>query len=386
MTPSTSSLRVLLVGDYDDDPRLGSAKVVHKLREELREAGHVCDALFKRDLGVRPRGRHARQLISPVLSARAIRRAERDGPYDVVDAASAEGLWYGAQKKLGMHRRTALICRSHGLEHLNYARMIDDSRAGLLSKPWIRRVWYPLSRLSQVAAAARLADRLILLNETDRQFALSRGWQPSERINVVPHGVSTAFVADRPAQSQRGAGMLFCGSWDQVKGVSYLVDAVARLADAGCQPPLTILGPGLPARDVLACFREDTRRLITVTDRVSEGRVVHEYRRHDLLVFPSTYEGFGLVVVEGMSQGLPVVATTAGCASELVRDGQTGVRVPPRDAAALASAIRQLMAAPDERRRLGDNAARAVAEMTWRETARRTVDVYRRALDGSRRS
>ena len=57
-------------------------------------------------------------------------------------------------------RRAAFVCRSNGLEHLNYARMVDDHREGLRGKPWSRRVWYPLSRLTQVTAAARLADSL----------------------------------------------------------------------------------------------------------------------------------------------------------------------------------------------------------------------------------
>jgi glycosyltransferase involved in cell wall biosynthesis len=373
-------LRILLVGDYTDDPRLGSAKVTHKLREELCAAGHECDALFAGDIGVRPSGRQVRQLASPVLAARAIRRMLSSRSYDVVDAASAEGLWFGAQKRLGAWRSTAFVCRSNGIEHLNYRRMIDDSAAGLASKPWMRRLWYPMSRLSQVAGAARLADRVIVLNETDRRFAIARGWQPADRIDVVTHGVSDRFLADRPAAPPRGAGALFCGAWDRVKGTPYLVRAFEHLAARGGAVPLTILGCGVPARDVLASFSERARPHVTVIDRVPEDRVVEEYRRHDLLVFPSTYEGFGLVVLEAMSQGMPVVATPVGCVPDLVVDGETGVIVPPRDGDALAAAITRLMASPSMRARLGSNAADAVSEMSWRRTAARTVDVYTRAL------
>src|SRR3954465_8532939 len=99
MTPHP--LRILLVGDYADDPRLGSAKVAHKLREEFRAAGHECDALFADDLGTRPAGRQIRQLVAPVLGLSAIARALAERRYDVVDAASAEGLWAGAGKRLG---------------------------------------------------------------------------------------------------------------------------------------------------------------------------------------------------------------------------------------------------------------------------------------------
>ena len=377
---SAARLRILIVGDYSDDPRLGSAKVAHKLREEFRAAGHVCDALFADAIGRSPADRQVRQLVSPLLAARAIRRALGRARYDVVDAASAEGLWFGAEKRMGGWQSTAFICRSNGLEHLNYQRMIDDSAAGLAAKPLSRRLWYPASRLTQVAAAARLADRLLLLNETDRRFAVERKWQPPDRIDVVPHGVSERFLKPNGVAPVRGAGALFCGAWDRVKGVTYLSEAFTRLADEGRPVPLTILGPGLSAEEVIAQFPERVRSHVSVIERVPEEQVIEEYRRHDLLVFPSTYEGFGLVVLEAMSQGLPVVATPVGCAPDLIRDVETGVLVPARNAAALADAVRRLMDSPHERRRLGDQGAAAVASMSWRATADRTIAVYRTAL------
>jgi glycosyltransferase involved in cell wall biosynthesis len=373
-------LRILLVGDYADDPRLGSGKVAHKLREEFLAAGHECTALFAADIGNTPSGRQIRQLVSPLLAARTIRAALARVPYDVIDASSAEGLWFGLEKRLGGWRAIAYICRSNGIEHLNYRRMLDDSAAGLADKPLSRRLWYPASRLTQVALAARLADRLIVLNETDRRFALERGWQPGARVDVVPHGVSDRFLQPPLGDAARGAGALFCGAWDRVKGVTYLVQAFDRLAAEGRPVPLTILGPGLSTADVMQSIPDRLRPTVTVVERVPEDRVIEEYRRHDLLVFPSTYEGFGLVVLEAMSQGLPAVATAVGCVPDLIRDGENGVIVPVRDPAALANAVRRIIDAPSERDRMGANAAVTVASMTWRRTAERTIDVYRAAL------
>lgn len=376
-------LRILLVGDYADDPRLGSGKVAHKLREEFLAAGHECTALFADDIGTSPRGRQLRQLVSPLLAARAIHAALSRVPCDVVDAASAEGLWFGVEKRLGRWRSTALVCRSNGIEHLNYQRMLDDSTAGLADKPLSRRLWYPASRLTQVAAAARRADRLLVLNEGDRRFAIERRWQPADRIDVVPHGVSDRFLQPPPGSLPRGGGVLFCGAWDRVKGVTYLVEAFDRLASEPSPVRLTVLGPGLDTAQVMQSFSDRVRPFVTVIDRVAEDRVVEEYRRHDLLVLPSTYEGFGLVVLEAMSQGVPVVATPVGCVPDLIRDGDNGIIVPPRDAGALAQAVRRLMDAPAERERIGARAAASVASMSWRRTARLTLDVYRAAIDQS---
>jgi glycosyltransferase involved in cell wall biosynthesis len=376
-----SLLSILLVGDYPDDPRLGSSKVFYKLREEFQAMGHTCDVLWTDGIGATPASRQIRQLLSPWMAGKAIVRRMDRRKYDVVDAASAEGLVLGLLGLLGNRDRPALICRSNGLEQLNYARMIDDHREGLRQKSWPRRVWYPVSRLTQVAAAARLADGLLLLNDVDRSFALDRGWQPPDRVTVVPHGISGRLLDEPPAGAPRGAGLLFCGTWDYVKGITYLCDAVSRLHARGNLVRLTVLGPGVPRERVLADFDAAVRPFVTVIDRAPEDRVIEEYRRHDALLFPSTYEGFGLVVIEAMSQRLPVIATPIGCAASLVRDGETGIAVPVRNPDAIADAVTRLRGDPELGRRLADHARRQVAGMTWRATADRTLAVYRSAID-----
>lgn len=373
-------LGVLLVGDYPGDPTLGSAKVFYKLREQLVALGHRCDVVFHDEIGG-PAGRQARQLVSPWSAGRAIARRLERGAFDVVDAASAEGLWFGIRRRTGSYPKTVYICRSNGLEHRNYQRMLDDARAGLTAKPWTRRIWYPLSRLSQVAAAARLADAVIVLNDKDRAYVLEHGWQRADRVSIVPHGVSERFLRWDPGDVEgRGGGLLFCASWDHTKGIHYLVEAIETLHADGQRHPLTVLGPGVPEETVLRAFGERVRPFVTVIPRASEDAVIAAYRRHDVLLWTSTFEGFGLVLLEAMSQRLPVVSTPVGYAPSLVKDGETGVVVPPRDAAAIASAVRELMDDPARRVRMGAAARAAVEGLTWERTARLTIDVYRRAL------
>ena len=378
-------LSIVLAGDYPKDARLGSAKVAAKLCEEFRALGHTCDVLGSSDIGERPRWRQVRQVIAPWMAARAIVQ-KTDRRCDVIDVASAEGLFIGLFDLLPDRDRPAYICRSHGLEHLNYARMLDDDQAGLRSKSWVRRLWYPATRLSQVAAAARLADAMIVLNEVDRRYAIDRGWQPSDAVTIVPHGVSSRFVADAPsADAPRGAGLLFCGTWDLMKGVSYLAAAINQLHARGNQVRLTVLGPGMPADVVHAAFDPPVRPFLSVIDRAPEDRVMEEYRRHDALLFTSTYEGFGLVVIEAMSQRLPVIATPQGCAATLVRAGDTGAVIAARDSAALASAVEHFYQHRDDARRMAERARDQIQTMTWRATAERTIRVYQDALARVRR-
>lgn len=371
-------MRILLVGDYPNDPLLGSSKVLYKLRQEFSELGHACDLLLADDIGRRPATRPWREAAGPGLVRRAIRRRVREGgPYDVIDVASGEGCLVALERRLGRYGGTVVISRSNGLEHLNYRRMLEDHHRGLLRKPWPRRIWYPLVRLTQVRLAARLADRVLVLNEGDRRFAIAHGWKAPDRIDIVPHGVAPEFLEARPAQV-RGAGVLFCGSWSDVKGVPYLTAAWSRVL-VKRPGQLTVLGGGVPAEVIKAAFAPEARASVTVIDRVAEAQVRHQYRRHDLLVLPSTYEGFGMVVLEAMSQGLPVIATPVGCVPSLVRDDECGLIVPRRDPDALAAAIVRLLADAGLRERLASAAYERVRHMTWRQTALGTLAVYERA-------
>jgi glycosyltransferase involved in cell wall biosynthesis len=373
-------MRILLAGDYPADPRLGSAKVYYKLREELAALGHEVEVLLAPELPRGPESWRVRQTVSPWMMAHAVRRMEaRRGPFDVIDVASAEGMVIAARRRM-TGRGPAVVSRSHGLEHLNYERTLGDAADGLIRKGWTRRLYYPTVRLPQVAAAARLADALVVLNPADRDFAVGSGWKPADRVHLVSHGVSARFLADAPAaDAPRSGGVLFCGSWDNVKGAPYLARALSLLVAEGDAPRLTILGPGLPEAAVLASFDAAARPFVRVIARAAEDEVMRQYRAHDVLVACSTYEGFGMVIVEAMSQRLPVVATPVGCAPMVIRDGENGVVVPPRDPASLAAALRRLLRDSALRRELGDRAAASVAHLTWRATAERTVEVYRAA-------
>ena len=105
------------------------------------------------------------------------------------------------------------------------------------------------------------------------------------------------------------------------------------------------------------------------------------YRTHDVLAWPSTYEGFGMVVIEAMSQRLPVVATPVGCARSLIVSEQSGLIVPARDPVALAAALRRMLTDGGLRARCAATAFDRVRGMTWTRTAERTLDVYRRAIE-----
>jgi glycosyltransferase involved in cell wall biosynthesis len=196
--------------------------------------------------------------------------------------------------------------------------------------------------------------------------------------------VSARFITDSPrGDERRGDGLLFCSTWAGMKGVAYLTEAFARLIRAGHRWNLTVLGGGVPEADIRRDFPAVARPFIRIIDRAPEEQLMAAYRTHDLMVLPSTYEGFGMVVVEAMSQRLPVVATPVGCAASLIEDGRSGLLVPLRDAAALADALQRMLTDAALRARCSVAAFDRVRNMTWANTARLTLDVYERAIAGN---
>ena len=378
-------MRILFVSDDPDDPTVGAAKAPRQLAAALERLGHACEFLHSAELGAWPRSERMRFAASPWLAARAVRGAWRKhGPFDVIDVAAGEA-W-----RIPKCPGTGVVARSHGLEHFYYHALLDDHRAGMLRKPWWRRLWYPATRLSQVALGYRRADAAIVLNRRERDFVLRRGWKGSGQVRVIPHGIEAGrWQSAPPPMATRGRGVLFSGAWYTGKGVHYLAEAHRLLVQRGLAVPLTVLGPGVGGdfaaieACVRASFAAASQPLLTVLPRTRDEDEIHRhYREHDLLVCPSTCEGFGMVVFEALSQRLPVICSQTVGAAEWLRHDASAVLVPARQAVALADAIAALWSDSPRRAALAEAAHAAVRDYTWEGAALETLAVYALAREG----
>ncbi len=174
----------------------------------------------------------------------------------------------------------------------------------------------------------------------------------------------------------------------RAKGVPVLLEAFDRLlqdwSTASARPALVYLGDG-PAFAEFQALRD---RLSAKDDIVMPGKrsdVLTLLRDATVAVVPSVWqEGFGLAALEPMSLGRPVVASRAGALPEIVRDGETGLLVPPGDVAALADALRQLLADPALCRRMGAaGRARVRAEFSLEEQVERLTEAVRPGFAGA---
>ena len=179
------------------------------------------------------------------------------------------------------------------------------------------------------------------------------------RVEIIPYGAPPVVDGSRePVRSGR-LRAIFVGALTQRKGLSYALEAVRRLGD---RVELTLVGahPAAPC-----AVLDDALRQHRWFPDLSSADVLREMRRHDVLIFPSLCEGFGLVILEALACGLPVIATTHTGAPDVLTEGIDGFIVPIRSADAIAEKLEWLLASPARLAAMKDAATVKARGLTW---------------------
>ena len=235
----------------------------------------------------------------------------------------------------------------------------------------------------------RLFDRFLAVS---RHSAALLG-TPRSRTRIVYGGADTVRL--RPDPDICRAGVLFVGRLTPHKGIDVLI----RALPTGVR--LTVVGteghdPRLPERDYPRLLRAlAAERPVEFLGAIDDDELARRYRTAAVLVIPSVEqtcygrtvavsELLGLVALEAMASGTPVIASRVGGLPEIVEDGVTGCLVPPGDVVALRSRIADLVGDPATAARLGSNAReRVVSELSWDRCAQRCLEAYQQLLDAT---
>lgn len=244
-------------------------------------------------------------------------------------------------------------------------------------------------RRAQLIIAATQAEQaqLQFLYHADRR-----------KIVIIPPGVDTSRFYPIPADEARqaiglpaeGQILLYVGRIEPLKGVDTLIQSLADLCREGlqeCHPhTLVIIGGDVnaapEAMNAELVRLQALARDLGISDMVlflgkrDQDWLPYYYSAADALVMPSHYESFGMVALEAMACGTPVVASQVGGLAFLVQDGQTGYVVPDGDPRALGDRLRMLLSQPELRRKLGEQAAVYAKNYAWTEIAGRILEVY----------
>lgn len=300
------------------------------------------------------------------LMAGLIRGLDRERP-DVVHAHS---------HRYGHVLESAAVCEARGIPLVISTHYHPADRG----EPWIKRGLLRCQDVGFGATAYRIATRLVV--ETELEARLVREFAPRDRIRVIPPGIDLDAwsAADGPPPVGLPARfLLYAGRVAANKRLDQIVEALAMIP-APERLPLVIMGRDWGERARLEGLARARGvggqvQFLDHVDRPADYRAV--FRRATLFVLPSEWEAFGLVLLEAMVAGVPIVASEVGGVPEVLEAGRCGRLVPFGDPGRLARAVQGLLADPAERERLVREGRRRVQQLSWDRAAQAHAALYR---------
>jgi D-inositol-3-phosphate glycosyltransferase len=238
----------------------------------------------------------------------------------------------------------------------------------------------PRLRIETERSLVRNCHRIIASTDEEKRALVRHYGAPSHKIRVLPCGVNPEhFRAVGKAQARRRLGLnsdkiiLFVGRIDPLKGVENLITALPHLSHIP-KLRLMIIGGGEHSQREMGQLQELARNL-EVQDLVDfRGLIKHEdlpyfYNAADACVVPSYYESFGLVALESLACGTPVVATDVGHHRSLIRQGETGYVIGDNDPRRLAEKIDSLLSGSGSSTQPAQAIRDTVSKLSWSNIA-----------------
>lgn len=240
---------------------------------------------------------------------------------------------------------------------------------------------------------ARTCHRILVATEVEKATLVEKCRLDAARVAVVPFGVNTAnfdIRSTREARERAGLPMetpviLFVGRFVSLKGIERLMEAVSMLRMPEDLRLLLIGGDGASSASTLK-LKALSRRLgidrkVMIPGRIEHDELVNYYNAADVVAVPSYYESFGLVVLESLACGTPVVATPVGVVESVVKTGENGIVVRDQTAAGIARSLSRVLKWATEGRIRPHDVRSTVMNFNWPIVAGTVLNQYVSAAD-----
>lgn len=373
-------MKILQISAYFHPSYRGTEKTVARLSESLTQVGHDVDILTvntegvsKNELwkgGIRvyrcsPNLRYQRAVLSMELLRRLLEAKGHDLYHIHIPFHSGLEMTIFASKI----NRTPIVATHHG----------EGVDKGLLHG--IYNVIYQYTQLN-------LVKRIIFFTRSYPD-SLRLSQELRRKVRVIRPAVDTTMYNPSKNEEElrkkyrvtRNQPLILSVStlnpWDHISGITYLINAMGTVVRGAPEARLLVVGEG----GLLPELKKMTQELGLGSNIIFAGKVIGEdlalhYAMCDIFVQPSLIESFGYATLEAMASGKPAVVSDIPGIGELIRDGVTGRKVPPKDAEKLAEIILFLLRNKEERRRMGLNARREVENRSWLQVAEEVEEVY----------
>jgi len=257
-------------------------------------------------------------------------------------------------------------------------------------------------RINGEVRVMSLVDKIIASTSTEKaQLADLYGANPN-KIEIISPGVDLSrFYPIPPDEAKDFVGislekkmLLFVGRIEPLKGIKTLLRAIGYLQENGDVEKdlcLAVIGGDLADRDgneseemrILNQLRDEygLGEMVTFLGKQNQDSLPYYYSAAEMVIMPSHYESFGMVALEAMACGTPVIASLVGGLIHLVEDGVTGYHVPVEDPVALSERISGLLRDKNLRYRMGHDAFAFAQKFDWNNITDRIIQIYRELLD-----
>ena len=379
-------MRFLFVSDFVADPNSGAAGTLIAIAGALERAGHAVDLVWKDQRPYRLRHATAARLLElPGRQRRQVEARLRAAAYDVV-AVSQPYAYRVFERVAARHPGTLFINRTHGWEGRLYQARRAFDWDGPASPRLAARASAGLTRRA-CRRAAQAAHGIVTGSLRCAEWIRRAYGLPDGRVVAIPYGLDPALAPARaptttPHPPGGALGLLYVGNYLPLKGSNVLEDALPPLGERFPEARLTlVVDPGARER-VTARFRRSWGDRLTVHPWLERSRLSQVYAEHDVLLYPSLFEGFGKVWLEAMAFGLCPVGFAEGGLPDIARHEEHALYCPTGDEEGLEVLLDRVLSAPEQARAIGRRAAVRVREFTWDRTAAETVAFCQRIAAG----
>lgn len=248
-------------------------------------------------------------------------------------------------------------------------------------------VYFPWRRKSLISnSVLKNADKVLALAE-NMKTKIQDIW--GINASVIPNGIDVErFENLSKADVRRKLGLkreekiiIFVGTLKSVKGVEYLIEAMSIVNKNNAETKLILIGDGEEKENLKKLVQElNLEHCVFFLGRKSNEKIPEHMAASDIFVLPSLSEGFPNVFLEAMASGLPIVATKVGGVPEIIKDGENGFLVEPKNPQQLAEKILFLLENENLKERISQNNREKVKEYSWEEVVKKLESVYNRFI------
>lgn len=241
--------------------------------------------------------------------------------------------------------------------------------------------WLMLSKLASFSEKFLVKlpyNKIITVSNQTKELLIRNYNVKPEKINVVHNGVDPNYIDSIQINTKYKDSIIFVGRLAPHKHVDDLINALKSLEKEFEDINLEIIGNGIEKDNLIKLVNDlNLNNRIKFLSDLEYSEVIREIKKSNILVLPSTREGFGMVLVEANACNIPVITYKSGGVVEVVEDGRNGFLVEPRDINNLSLKIRLLLENEDLSRKMGEYGRRKVEKcFTWDNIVNEIIEIY----------